>query len=79
MCLDPSSSKEDPQLFVVTRKQWDAHPAEENITKLLHPVPNILFTHTATTTCVTFGECKKVLKEIQRDHMDIGFKDIAHK
>nr|BBK26501.1 peptidoglycan recognition protein 2 [Nephotettix cincticeps] len=75
----PGSASEDPQMFVVTRKQWNAHPPGKKTRDLSLPVANIRFTHTGTSPCGTFDECKKTLKKIQFEHMDtLGHNDICH-
>ncbi|XP_018331133.1 peptidoglycan recognition protein-like [Agrilus planipennis] len=69
-------------LQIVPREQWNA-AFPKDVIKLIGPVDIIIICHTATQNCNTSTACEKLIKSMQRYHMeeqrwwDIGYNFIV--
>lgn len=64
----------------VSRSDWGAGPHVEGHRYLAKPILFVRFwKYSDTQSCTNKEMCKKIVKEIQERHREIGFSDITHK
>lgn len=72
-------------LKIVPRREWLAEPARDPLTKLQHPVHQVVITHTASDICENRSGCKFLVRYIQNFHIegnnwsDIGYNFLVRK
>ncbi|XP_076683254.1 peptidoglycan-recognition protein LC isoform X1 [Andrena cerasifolii] len=63
----------------VERNEWGAQPPSEPLTKMKHPVPYVIISHTATDFCTTQSECTFRVRFAQTFHIESrNWADIAY-
>ncbi|KAM3968440.1 LOW QUALITY PROTEIN: uncharacterized protein ACR2FA_003726 [Aphomia sociella] len=66
-------------LRIVSRTDWLAQPVENELDKIVQPIPWVIITHTATESCHSQSECVLRVRLIQMFHIesrnwdDIGY------
>lgn len=55
---------------IIGRREWLAQPPQQEITKLILPVPYVVIMHTATEQCFNQADCTFTVRYIQSFHID---------
>lgn len=55
---------------IIERREWLAQPPQNDIEKLILPVPYVIIMHTATDPCYNQGDCTFTVRHIQSFHID---------
>lgn len=79
--MDKDSREPLKYLNFIPRDAWGAAEAKFDKLKVLNlPVSNVVTSWTETDPCTTRAECIKIVKAIQKDHMETrGLPDIEFK
>nr|BBK26514.1 peptidoglycan recognition protein 15 [Nephotettix cincticeps] len=66
-----------PLIHLIPRDEWGALPAKSE-TPMKLPLNHIRYNQTMTDTCIAKEDCIKIVKDIQKQHLDKGLPDIKY-
>ncbi|XP_055686888.1 peptidoglycan-recognition protein LF-like [Lutzomyia longipalpis] len=78
--IEHSPPTDDEHLLrIVSRNEWEARPELNEPVHLHLPTKRVILAHTATDNCTTLVDCIKIVKDLQKFHMDThGWDDIGY-